>query len=188
MACGFAREYIGRFGFDPSILPANLSLALGSASVPPLSMARGYAVFANGGYLVNPYFIETHRRAGRRARCLSAPPRRVCPDCDEAAAGQRSRPPADDAQSEPAYRPLVMMRTSSPLTNCSVSSIYTAPPLAPRVISEQNAYLVRSMMMDVIRRGTGKKAMELGRNDLAGKTGTTNDQRDAWFSGYNSRW
>jgi penicillin-binding protein 1A len=54
-----------------------------------------------------------------------------------------------------------------------------------RVISPQNAYLVRSMMMDVIRRGTGARAMELGRNDLAGKTGTTNEQRDAWFSGYN---
>jgi penicillin-binding protein 1A len=56
---------------------------------------------------------------------------------------------------------------------------------APRAISEQNAYLVRSMMMDVVRRGTGKRAMELGRSDLAGKTGTTNEQRDAWFSGYN---
>jgi penicillin-binding protein 1A len=54
------------------------------------------------------------------------------------------------------------------------------------VISEQNAFLIRSMMMDVVRRGTGKKAMELGRNDLAGKTGTTNEQRDAWFSGYNN--
>src|SRR5690606_37602722 len=57
---------------------------------------------------------------------------------------------------------------------------------APRVITEQNAYLVRSMMMDVIRRGTGAKAMSLGRKDLAGKTGTTNEQRDAWFSGYNN--
>jgi penicillin-binding protein 1A len=56
---------------------------------------------------------------------------------------------------------------------------------APRTISPQNAYLVRSMMMDVIRRGTGVRAMELGRKDLAGKTGTTNEQRDAWFSGYN---
>jgi len=60
------------------------------------------------------------------------------------------------------------------------------PTPAPRVITEQNAFLIRSMMMDVVRRGTGKKAMELGRNDLAGKTGTTNEQRDAWFSGYNS--
>jgi penicillin-binding protein 1A len=61
-----------------------------------------------------------------------------------------------------------------------------APTPAPRVITEQNAYLIRSMMMDVVRRGTGKKAMELERNDLAGKTGTTNEQRDAWFSGYNN--
>jgi penicillin-binding protein 1A len=56
---------------------------------------------------------------------------------------------------------------------------------ATEAISPQNAYLVRSMMMDVVRRGTGRRAMELGRNDLAGKTGTTNEQRDAWFSGYN---
>ncbi len=61
----------------------------------------------------------------------------------------------------------------------------TRSRVAPKVISEQNAYLVRSMMMDVVRRGTGRKAMVLGRNDLAGKTGTTNEQRDAWFSGYN---
>jgi penicillin-binding protein 1A len=60
-----------------------------------------------------------------------------------------------------------------------------SPVYAMRVVSPQNAYLVRSMMMDVIRRGTGARAMELGRNDLAGKTGTTNEQRDAWFSGYN---
>ena len=66
---------------------------------------------------------------------------------------------------------------------------FVGPPLlrvAPRVISERNAYLIRSMMEDVIRRGTGRKALQLGRGDLAGKTGTTNEQRDAWFSGYNS--
>jgi penicillin-binding protein 1A len=56
---------------------------------------------------------------------------------------------------------------------------------ARRAISPQNAYLVRSMMMDVVRRGTGARAMQLGRGDLAGKTGTTNEQRDAWFTGYN---
>jgi penicillin-binding protein 1A len=65
-------------------------------------------------------------------------------------------------------------------------NMVASPTPAPRIITEQNAFLIRSMMMDVVRRGTGKKAMELGRNDLAGKTGTTNEQRDAWFSGYNS--
>ena len=57
---------------------------------------------------------------------------------------------------------------------------------APRVISPQNAFLMNSMMRDVIKRGTGMRARELGRNDIAGKTGTTNDQHDAWFSGFNS--
>jgi len=56
---------------------------------------------------------------------------------------------------------------------------------APRVISEENAFLVYDMMRDVIRRGTGRRARELGRDDIAGKTGTSNDRRDAWFSGFN---
>ena len=56
---------------------------------------------------------------------------------------------------------------------------------APRIITPQNRYLMYSMMQDVIRRGTGIRARALGRKDIAGKTGTTNDQRDAWFNGYN---
>jgi penicillin-binding protein 1A len=57
--------------------------------------------------------------------------------------------------------------------------------LAPRVIDARNAYLITSLLMDVVKRGTGRRALELGRIDLAGKTGTTNDHRDAWFSGFN---
>jgi penicillin-binding protein 1A len=56
---------------------------------------------------------------------------------------------------------------------------------APRVISEQNAFLIQDMMRDVIRRGTGRRARVLERSDLSGKTGTSNDRRDAWFGGYN---
>jgi penicillin-binding protein 1A len=59
------------------------------------------------------------------------------------------------------------------------------PNLATRVITAENAYLIYDMMRDVIQRGTGRRARELGRPDLAGKTGTSNDRRDAWFSGYN---
>jgi penicillin-binding protein 1A len=58
---------------------------------------------------------------------------------------------------------------------------------APRVISAQNAYLIQDMMREVITRGTGRRAMQLGRSDLSGKTGTSNDRRDAWFGGFNSR-
>ena len=92
-------------------------------------------------------------------------------------------------QVEPTFRPLQLETEENLLVTeqetYRAQDMVASPTPAPRVISEQNAFLIRSMMMDVVRRGTGKKAMELGRNDLAGKTGTTNDQRDAWFSGYN---
>jgi penicillin-binding protein 1A len=57
---------------------------------------------------------------------------------------------------------------------------------ALRIITPQNAYIVYDMMRDVIRQGTGRRARELGRRDLGGKTGTSNNRRDAWFSGFNS--
>ncbi len=178
-----AREYISNFGFAVEDLPANLSMALGSADLPPLDIARGYAVFANGGYLVDPYFIERIEN-GSGEVLYQANPAVVCRrDCDDPATlvtGSGDETPS----AEPAYRPLSIGDDES-----GAAQSYTreqAVRHAPRVISEQNAYLVRSMMADVIRRGTGKKAMSLGRSDLAGKTGTTNDQRDAWFSGYNS--
>jgi penicillin-binding protein 1A len=94
-------------------------------------------------------------------------------------------------RSEPEFRPLAIGGSDDDLdVQVSVPEKRQLqaqkPVFAPRVISAQNAYLVRSMMMDVIKRGTGKRAMTLGRNDLAGKTGTTNEQRDAWFNGYNA--
>ena len=185
----YAREYISRFGFDPADLPANLSMALGSASLPPLSMARGYATFANGGYLVDPFFIwSISDNDGNKV--YSANPPVVCEAC---VSGKEA---AIDAEPElepegPAFRPLAIASNTDhsnegpeqPTIVQSQAGVVTAP----RVITAQNAFLVRSMMMDVVRRGTGKRAMELGRNDLAGKTGTTNEQRDAWFSGYNDR-
>jgi penicillin-binding protein 1A len=183
----YASEYISLFGIDPTELPGNLSMALGSASLQPISIARGYAVFANGGYLVDPFFIERIIDA-RGTVLFAASPRVVCEDCS---ANEESVSQIDESveQSVPSFRPLQLedeeqlqvVEQDEPEVRDAIAG--SSP--APRVITEQNAYLVRSMMMDVVRRGTGKQAMELGRNDLAGKTGTTNEQRDAWFSGYN---
>ncbi len=142
-------DYLSRFGFDKNALPRNLSLALGSGAVTPLNLASGYAIFANGGYRVTPYFIDRIEDIDGRVLVMSTP-NRVCKEC--------AAPPID--QSKPEHS-------------------------APRVITAQNAYLITSMMRDVIRRGTGVRAKELGRSDIAGKTGTTNDQRDAWFAGFN---
>lgn len=163
----YAREYITRFGLTPDQIPPNLSMALGTAAVAPLAMARGFAVFANGGYLVNPYYItEILDRDGNVV--YRANPAVACANCPERTAAEFATPPmpvAEDAAQMPAGQ----------------------PHLAPRAIDPRNAYLITSMLRDVVRRGTGSAAMVLKRNDLGGKTGTTNDHRDAWFTGYNAQ-
>ena len=132
----YAQDYVARFGFEPERHPAYLTMALGAGSVTPWHMARAYSVFANGGYLVQPYFI--HKIVDDRGNplALADPPR----------AGDES----------------------------------------PRVIDERNAFVMDSMMQDVTRYGTGARVARLGRTDLAGKTGTTNEFVDAWFTGYQS--
>lgn len=131
----FAQEYITRFGFEAAQHPAYLTMALGAGSLTPWQNAAAYAVFANGGYKINPYIVsEIIDGSGRTV-----------------------------ARVEPV----------------------TAGENAPRVLDPRNAWLVDSMLQDVVRRGTAARAKSLGRNDLAGKTGTTNDYVDAWFAGYN---
>jgi penicillin-binding protein 1A len=189
MGVGYARDYAERFGFKRDELPANLSMALGSASLTPLSMARAYAVFANGGYLVTPQFIR--RISDSKGRVVyETSPSVICDDCEE----ESDFPEVDEVvleKVEPEFRPLDIASGKQELEDGASDSIIPLRTIesednfARQVISPQNAYLIRSMMMDVVRRGTGVRAMQLGRRDLAGKTGTTNEQRDAWFSGYN---
>jgi penicillin-binding protein 1A len=130
----YAHDYITRFGFDPTKYPAYLTMALGAGSVTPMEMLTGYSVFANGGYLVNPYFIQR-------------------------------------------------------IEDANGTILYQATPEVPgngakQVIDVRNAYTMVSMLQDVVKHGTGIHAMQLGRQDLAGKTGTTNDSIDAWFCGF----
>ncbi len=185
----YARHYVTNFGFDLAELPDNLTLALGSGSVTPLSMARGYAVFANGGYLINPEFIrEIQDNSSQLVYETHAAI--ICDDCREPV--EEEVADADTVeQTRPEFRPLEMNPASDDviLTDTIGKSVPPVndnqPVYAQKAITPQNAYLVRSMMMDVIKRGTGVRVMQMGRHDLAGKTGTTNEQRDAWFSGYN---
>ncbi|MEQ8233986.1 MAG: penicillin-binding protein 1A [Gammaproteobacteria bacterium] len=160
----FALDHVSRFGFDPDALPHNLSLALGSGEVTPLQLVGGYAVLANGGYRVEPHFIARIEDAEGNV-LFAARPATVCRVCEQVAL---------DADGEPS----------------DLSALLEMPALppevsAPRVIAAENAWIMTSMLQDVIRRGTGQRARALGRGDLAGKTGTTNDQKDAWFSGFN---
>ena len=168
-----AVDYISRFGFDPKTMPRDLTLALGTLEATPLDVAAGYAVFANGGYKVAPYFIERIEDAAGRV-VWSAAPRKVCPECDVGAPQQGAA-----------------LRVSQPAQAAgrAESSHGEPPPLAsseaaPRVITAQNAYVMADMMADVIRRGTGRRALALNRSDIAGKTGTTNEAKDTWFNGF----
>jgi penicillin-binding protein 1A len=131
----YAQEYLTRFGFDARKNPPYLTMALGAGSATPWQMASAYAVFANGGYRIEPYLVS---------RIMDAQGRTL-------------------AQFDP------------PVAGIS----------APQVIDARNAFLIDSMLQDVVKRGTATRAKELKRNDLAGKTGTTNDYLDAWFCGYN---
>ncbi len=177
----YVHEFVTRFGFTPQQVPQNLSMALGTAAAAPLTMARAYAVFANGGFLVDPYFIsEIADRDGRVV--YRAEPLRACRECPQRLVedGIAATPPLDSAASGGIPLIASAQAASTPPTGGE-------PRLAPRVIDPRNAYLVTSLMRDVIRRGTGSAALVLKRGDLAGKTGTTNEHRDTWFSGFNAR-
>ena len=165
-------EYLQRFGFDPAKTPRNLSLALGTVSATPLQMANAFAVFANGGHLVTPYFIARVEDANHTI-LEQARPAVICPECESSTTDPSS--PSAQPASPPPPAPAI---ATAPDPN--------KPVYAPRVLSPETSFLMTSMMQDVIRAGTGRGAQVLGRKDLAGKTGTTNDYRDAWFSGFNS--
>ena len=158
MGVDHVRDFIPRFGFDKDDIPPDLSLALGTGVFTPLEMAEGMAVFANGGYHVEPYFIKRIEDAEGNLLFEADPPR-ACGGCWYKYKGKEEQPQTfalgekDD-------------------------------PLAEQAIDPRIAYNIRSMMQDVITSGTGRRALSLKRPDLAGKTGTTNDARDSWFVGY----
>jgi penicillin-binding protein 1A len=127
-------------------------------------MADGFAVFANGGWRVTPYFVEKVADS-TGAVVFTAEPPLACPQCTDTSpvdTGTGAEPAATGgAQAPPGHR-------------------------APRAISAANAYIMTDIMTDVIQRGTAQRAKVLGRRDIAGKTGTTSDRRDAWFVGFNA--
>lgn len=209
MGIAQAISSMDRFGFDKSQLPRDLSLALGSSALTPLQVAAGYAVFANGGYQIEPYLIDFITDV-ENEKVYSAEPATVCRNCDnresdhdtveqneifpeEARSTQVSAtdilPGMSDTE-ETGEIPLendIFESMSEELSDSEAlpnTDIQTRPR-AIRVMDEQVAYLINSMLRDVIDKGTGRKAKVLGRHDLAGKTGTTNGPNDAWFSGYN---
>ena len=144
----YAIDFAARFGFDKKQLPRGLSLALGSLTVSPLELTTAYAVFANGGFKVNPYVID-HITDNNNHLLVQAKPLHICHDC-------------------------------------AANTTHDPGTLAPQVIPSDVAFLMYTALQGVVQKGTGHAASVLNRPDIAGKTGTTNDQVDAWFAGFNS--
>lgn len=142
----YSIDFMTHFGFQKQHLPRALSLALGSLTVTPMELTAAYAVFANGGFKIEPYLID-HINDEENHILLQATPVIACDKCS-----------ADKA---------------------------SADLRAPRVLPADVAFLMNTALRDVIQQGTGRAAKVLNRQDIAGKTGTTNDQVDAWFSGFN---
>jgi penicillin-binding protein 1A len=191
----YARRYISHFGIDESLLPPNLSMSLGTASLAPMMIARGYATFPNGGFRITPWFIDEVRDQEGKL-IFKAKPETACRSCGVKLVNGAPVPTSNvvagfnlgpgDAPSAAASlgRPAA---TGTPAQAATVATPAALPPdtvLAPRAIDARVAYQLVSMMRDVVQRGTGVAAKVLGREDVAGKTGSTNDHRDAWFSGF----
>jgi len=170
---GTAIDYAQRFGFQRKHMPRDLTLSLGTMQATPLEVATGFAVFANGGYKVEPYFIDRIEHPNGKDAWRPVP-RVVCESCVD---GAIRSDPSLTLDAPPELRDAGALRGGPTLLN--------ATQLAERVISPQNAWLMDDMMRDVVRRGTGRRAQALNRIDIAGKTGTTNDSKDAWFNGFN---
>ncbi|MFA0163443.1 penicillin-binding protein 1A [Vibrio splendidus] len=165
------RNYLTRFGFDIDEVPRSETIALGAGSLTPMKVAQGYSVFANGGYYVEPFYISRIETPFGETE-FEATPKVVCKDnCDHKVAAD---PMADEFAEQ---------------------DVDAKVQYAPQVISEQNAFLVREMMYSNIWgggdwsagtgwNGTGWRAQPLKRRDIGGKTGTTNDSKDTWYSGY----
>ncbi len=171
----YATAYAQRFGFEKKDMPYDLSLALGSGAFSPLEIVRSYAVFANGGYLVKPYYID--RIESNDGEVLfQQQPLTVCEDCEVIAAEDSVEDKKVEFQTE---------QQPSENQEQEVEEASRVIEYAPRVITAQNAFIMRNILREVVRRGTAVRAKVLGRTDIAGKTGTTNDQKDAWFSGFN---
>ena len=187
-----ARQLLMDFGLQDTQIPRNYTIALGTPQVLPIQMATGYATFANGGYRVQPYFIEKVEDAYGKV-LYQANPEYACIPCikevsatakpnststdDEAFTSQpeaaASEVAADDAASE-----------AIPSMSKLEQSKYRQ---AQRILKSSSAFDMANILRDVIQHGTGQAALKIGRDDLGGKTGTTNDAKDAWFAGFNRK-
>lgn len=163
----YALNYVSRFGFNKQDLPRNLSLALGTANLTPMEVVTGWSTFANGGYKIQPYLIQ--RIESRDGEVLFT-----------------ANPPSAAAATPEAEQRTQTTEEATAGSGPDEAKDSQAPAVAERIVDPRTTYILTSMLQDVIKRGTGRRALAMGRGDIAGKTGTTNESKDSWFSGYNA--
>ena len=166
-------KHLKKFGIDVNQkYYQNLSLALGAYEITPLELVTAYSTFANGGYKIEPYLIDKIVVGSNEQVIYEANPAIACPDCEDAVTNT--------------IVPEVIEEQAKYLEDNNY---------AEQVITHGNAFLISDTLKSVIHggygpngpfNGTGTRARAMNRPDIAGKTGTTNDSRDAWFSGFNA--
>ncbi|MDQ8935197.1 penicillin-binding protein PBP1a [Acinetobacter rudis] len=186
------RQLFMDFGLQEDRIPRNYTIALGTPQVLPIQMATGYAAIANGGYRVQPYFINKIEDAYGKV-IYQAKPEYACIQCiaqdaavkkdAESASGAT---PDDEViqENKPASAPASAVVTTNRQLTKEEKSQYRQ---AQRIIKSSSAFDMANILRDVIVHGTGRAALKIGRDDIAGKTGTTNDAKDAWFAGFNGK-
>ena len=197
----YARRYISHFGFDEASLPPNLSMSLGTASLTPLSVARGYTAFANGGFLTTPWVIASVRDRDGKDIFREKPPT-ACPYCAVTTIPGQAAPVTVPSSVDGFDLGPTASATTAPVAGTATAGgkpTETPRPretkpvdpemvVAPRAIDPRVAWQLQSMMRDVVKRGTATDAKVLAREDVGGKTGSTNNHRDAWFSGFGGQY
>lgn len=177
-----ARQLLMDFGLQEDQIPRNFTIALGTPQVLPVQMATGYAAIANGGYRIQPHFISRIEDAYGKT-IYEAAPEYACIPCinqKETVADTQAITP-DDEVIEGAN--LTVDEAQTPLSKEEQSKYRQAQ----RILKSQSAFDMANILRDVIVHGTGRAALKIGRDDIGGKTGTTNDAKDAWFAGFNGK-
>ncbi len=179
-----ARQLFMDFGLQDEQIPRNYTIALGTPQVLPVQMATGYATFANGGYRIQPYFISRIEDAFGKV-IYEAKPDYACISCIDQ---KQEQAKADTRHAEQSTDDEVITGNellAKPTAKISIDKSQYRQ--AQRILKSSSAYDMANILRDVIQHGTGRAALKIGRDDLGGKTGTTNDAKDAWFSGFNGK-
>ncbi|WP_151810686.1 penicillin-binding protein PBP1a [Acinetobacter bereziniae] len=176
-----ARQLLMDFGLQEDQIPRNFTIALGTPQVLPVQMATGYAAIANGGYRIQPHFISRIEDAYGKTIYETSPEYACIPCINQKNQTVDAEVTPDDEVIEGAN--LSVDDVSTPLSKEEQSKYRQAQ----RILKSQSAFDMANILRDVIVHGTGRAALKIGRDDIGGKTGTTNDAKDAWFAGFNGK-